>query len=154
MKFRSAYDDRSKEDFSLVCPEEVMTKQSEASACDVNKIVERWKKSGGAVDLSVRVGQFLDVSDIPDFQGANNFIVGANNLFMSLPAEIRYKFGNDAAAFLEFATNPANSKEMIQMGLAKPVEAPAGLPQSPIAGAATEGGEAAQSATETPSKGV
>lgn len=144
VSIRSAYSPRVRS--ALACPDKVITKQSEAAACDINNIVARWKKSGGALDLSQRVGHFLDVADIPDFQGCHNFVLAARDLFLSLPAELRSRFDNDPGSFLNFASNPANMAEMVKLGLATPVAAPAGSPDSPLAGDATDGGEAAKDA--------
>lgn len=133
------------------------TKQSEAAACDINNIVSRWMKSGSACDLTARVGQFLDVSNVPDFHAACNFVAGAKSLFLELPAEVREEFNNDPGRFLKFASNPANFDKLVSMGLAsKPVPpgpapaAPAGSPDSPLAGEAGEAAQAAPASTTTP----
>lgn len=125
-KFRSAYDLGSRKK-GLVCLDESKTKQSEADACDVNRIVARWLKSGGTIDLCQRVGQFLDVADIPDYKGCLNFVASANSMFAALPADIRERFDNDPGAFLAFADNPENADAMIELGLAKAVEGAAPL---------------------------
>lgn len=37
---------------------------------------------------------------------------------MALPAQVRAKFSNDAAEFLDFVQNPKNADELVAMGLA------------------------------------
>lgn len=136
-------------DCGLRCEDESLTKQSEAAACDINNIVRHWIKSGGAMDLSQRVGQFLDVAEVPDFQTCQQFIASASDLFMSLPATVRDRFKNDPGEFLAFVQDPKNVDEMVEMGLATkkaPVE-PAGLPESPLAGATGTGAQATAAAS-------
>lgn len=120
VKIRSAYDVDLNEDIEtgLSCLEPTLTKQAEAEACDVNRIVERWLKSGGAIDLSERVGQFLDVSEVPDYHSCQNFIASAQAMFGLLPADVRERFENDPGKFLDFASDGKNAEELVSMGLA------------------------------------
>ena len=46
-----------------------------------------------------------------------NQIIAAQEAFNSLPSDIRKKFDNDPAEFLEFVSDEKNNDEMIQMGL-------------------------------------
>lgn len=154
-KIRSAYDDDGDQvsnETGLLCSDKSLTKQSEASGCDVNIIVQRWLKSGGAMDLSQRVGQFLDVADLPsDYHSAITFVRNAESMFMALPVSVRERFDNDPGRFLDFAQNPANVPELVSMGLGKAPVEPAGSSDSPLAG---EAGAGAPAASVAPSEGV
>lgn len=144
IKIRSAYDaDLNDHDTGLICPEPTLTKQADAAACDVNLIVSRWLKSGGAMDLSQRVGQFLDVSDIPDFHACQSFIASANSLFGSLSSEIREKFDNDPGQFLSFASDPANEEALSSMGIIPPIKPVEGAGHSNSPQATSTGGASA-----------
>ena len=46
-----------------------------------------------------------------------NQIIAEQEAFNSLPSDIRKKFDNDPAEFLEFVSDEKNNDEMIQMGL-------------------------------------
>ena len=41
----------------------------------------------------------------------------AQDMFESLPADIRTKFGNDPGRFLDFVEDPQNEEELIELGL-------------------------------------
>ena len=127
-------------DCSLVCEDASLTKQSEAAACDVNNIVKHWIQSGGAMDLSQRVGQFLDVSAVPDFRSCQQFLIDAENMFLSIPADVRARFNNDPAVFLDFVQNPANSDELVKLGLATAKSLAAGAALAGSASAPEAGG--------------
>lgn len=47
-------------------------------------------------------------------------IRAADQNFMLLPSNIRRKFNNNAGEFFEFATNPENEQQLVEMGLAAP----------------------------------
>ena len=139
VQIRSAYDgdaDAVSAKTALTCADVSLAKQSEAAACDVNLIVQRWLKSGGTMDLSQRVGDFLDVSDVPDYHSALNFVKSANSMFDALPATVRERFDNDPGQFVAFCSVPDNLPEMVTLGLAKAPAEPVGSPVSPLAGAA------------------
>ena len=102
-----------------------LTDGSQAAELDVNQIIRRAQKSGilPGVDIE-RV--FADVSSAQDYHSALNIILQANEQFMSLDAEIRAKFDNDPAKFMDFVHDPKNGPELVRMGLA---EEPAPTPQ-------------------------
>lgn len=109
---------------SIDCSKDGLTEQSHAKACDVNRIVKRYERDGilmeklpGYVDLAgAKFGNFADGLD---YQEACNAVIMADRSFMEMPAEIRAKFYNDPAVFLDFASNPSNKDEMVELGLIK-----------------------------------
>lgn len=110
-------------------PEPSLTRQEFKDECDLELILKRFGSTEAgmaaiqnAVDLSNL--RFDDVSAVPDFRAARDQIMQAEAKFMALPAQVRARFDNDAALFLDFATDPKNLDEMRAMGLAnpKPVE--------------------------------
>lgn len=100
------------------------TRQSEADACDVNRIVDRYRRTG-VIPSDARNALFLDVSSVVDYRDALDRVSRAQEAFMQLPAKVRARFANDPAEFLDFCSDPANREEMKALGLmeeAMPVE--------------------------------
>lgn len=100
-----------------------LTRDSEADACDVNRIVARFEQSGILPSVD-REGVFADVADIGDYRTALERVSRAQEVFATFDARIRKRFNNDPAEFLDFMSNPANEDEAIELGIvkAKPVE--------------------------------
>lgn len=92
------------------------TQQQFADHCDINNIMKRYKLNGQFDHLSKKQGQFLDLTNVPDYQKAMDIVINANHLFTSLPAAIRNKFENDPAQMIAFLDNPANNEEAIKLG--------------------------------------
>nr|QJB20187.1 MAG: internal scaffolding protein [Microvirus sp.] len=104
------------------------TKQSMKAECDINGIMKRYERTGVITHLAQRQAYFADVSEVPDFAAALESVRKAEDMFMSLPAKIRKEFGNDAGAYVEFCSDPANRDRMVELGIldkpeeVKPVE--------------------------------
>lgn len=92
------------------------TRQSEAEACDINAIMRRYEKTG-VLPVEGREAFFADVSNMPDYRTALDHVHEARRYFMTLPADVREKFGNDPAGFLDFVADPDNRDEMVELGL-------------------------------------
>lgn len=103
---------------------------SQAAELDVNQIIRRAQKSGILPGTDVeRV--YADVSEAGDYHSAMNLVLAANTQFMSLDAEVRAKFDNDPAKFMDFVHDGKNAEEMVKLGLAELVEAPTPQPAVP-----------------------
>lgn len=123
-----------------------MTQQNFAAECDINNIMKRFEATGLLPDDSLGAPQFADVASAGDYHAAQNLIVAANEAFMDLPPKVRKRFSNDPVQFLSFidslnSGDEALLNEAISLGLLKPLDkasgaAPAGPPDSPLAGAA------------------
>lgn len=98
---------------------ESMTHQEFKDDCDINKILERYLKTGTLPDMIKRDPQYGDFASVPDFMKSQNIVARANEQFAGLDAHIRKRFGNDPAEFLEFVNDPKNGPEMVKLGLAK-----------------------------------
>lgn len=84
-------------------PEEDRTRQSDADAADVNKIVERMlagqlPRPVTPLDLDAL---YLDVSDVPDYRTAFEQVDKAREQFATLNAEQRLVFENDPIRLLD-----------------------------------------------------
>lgn len=110
--------------------EEGRTKQSFTEACDINKILELFSRTGQLPESKPK--QYGDFSNVPDYVTAFNIVSQAQDQFYSLDAKVRAQFENSPELFLEFATNPSNVDEMVKLGLAtKPiVAAPVAAPET------------------------
>lgn len=106
------YIDSSKE-------EENLTKQEFAEEVDINTILRRFNITGQLPE-NVRMPTYADFSEVYDFHSAANAIAQAKEAFEQMPADVRYRFGNDPAAFLAFCDNPANAEEAAKLGLTDP----------------------------------
>lgn len=95
------------------------TKQSFAQECDINTIMARYQSTGEMPVLNQQAPQYLDVTGA-DFQASMEFLRGASDLFNQLPSDLRDRFQNDPAQFLDFTSNPKNRDEMKALGLLKP----------------------------------
>jgi len=116
MEIRKAYD-RTRLTFKTVG--ESMTHQSMAPECDINRIMAKWQKTGVIEHANQFQGQYGDFSEIPTYQEAMDKVIRGQEVFMTLPSSIRRMFDNDPGQFLEFATDPKNLDQMIEMGLAE-----------------------------------
>lgn len=107
-----------------------LTKQSEKDECNINKIMAKYEKTGLVNHVMSQEAVYGDFSQVTDYQDALNKINAAQALFDALPAQIRSKFENDPTLFLEFAQNPENADQLIEMGLAVP-KTPDTAPETP-----------------------
>lgn len=93
------------------------TRQADAEACDINVIMRRYEKTGMLPTMAQVEGYFADVSDMGDYRTALSVVREADGMFMALPAEVRRRFDNDPAAFVDFMADPANRDEAVKLGL-------------------------------------
>lgn len=98
--------------------EEIRVEQSHKTEVDINKIV---RKHGNDIVASVANMQNWRFDDVTgnDFQEVMNKMIHAKEQFEKIPSEIRDKFGNDAAAFMDFVYQPENHDQMVKWGLAE-----------------------------------
>lgn len=100
-----------------------LTHQSFKSECDVNTIMDRFKTTGSLTDPTITPSRspiFGDFTNVPDFRGAQEIIIESNNLFMSLPSDIREEFDHDPALFLDYCSDPSNASDLVDLGLIEP----------------------------------
>lgn len=137
-KFRSPYGDRLK--VTVNTGTKSLVQQNAKDECDVNKILERFNKTGQLPNMIKQNPQFGDFTLVADYQESLNQVMFAQEQFAGLPSKVRARFENDPAQFLAFATNPQNLEGMIELGLAKrpakngseaPQSSPAGEPPKP-----------------------
>lgn len=128
--FRSAYNYDTMEasnDSSLVCLDPSLAQQSMLEESDINTIVMRFGLTG-TLPQGVRAPTYGDFTGISDFHSAVNAISEANESFDELPANVRARFHNNPAEFVDFCSDVNNRDEAVKLGLVFPQEPPAEVP--------------------------
>ena len=118
MKFVKNYESR-KGVAVLDCQDGSRTKQSFKEECDINTIMKRYENTGVLPELIKTNPAYGDFSDVGTYLEAMSVVKLAEEQFSGLSAKVRDRFSNDPVKFLEFANNPGNGKEMIDLGLAQ-----------------------------------
>jgi len=109
------------------------TVQSSKEESDINTIVRRFGLTG-QLPQNVRTPLQGDFTNAVDFRTCMDAVVLAERSFAAMPAEVRKRFGNDPAEFVDFSTQVdadgvlVNLAEMRKLGLAVPAKP---LPAAP-----------------------
>ncbi len=93
-----------------------LTEQSHKNQCDINRIVQRYNKTGVISHMNKIEGKYGDMSGA-DFKTMMDITSGVRSKFAALPAKIRNRFENEPEKLLEFFENPENRNEAIELGL-------------------------------------
>lgn len=101
--------------------------QSFAESTDIHSILKRYQN--GEVDVLEKVqGFYGDITEMPHtYAEALQRIADSEKVFMSLPVEVRAKFGHN---FSEFLAASQEADFLDRLGV-KPTEQPASLPVAP-----------------------
>lgn len=102
------------------------TKQSFKDECDINLVMKKFEKEGQLPSMIKENPKYGDFSSPLDYQESLNTVIHANEQFAALPSSIRQRFSNDPQQFLEFAVNPKNGEELVNLGLATKRDLPQG----------------------------
>ncbi len=109
-----------------------LTKQSFAEESEINNILAKYTKTGVLEHVSQYGPKYEDASSFDEFHQAMNIVTNAQQMFADLPAQLRSRFENDPAQFLDFIGDPeGNADEMREMGLIAPGPEPEALVQIP-----------------------
>lgn len=122
-KIRKAYEKHERKSISFIDDEgnhDGMTEQHHKSAVDINNIIRQHDRTGIITHVNRSVASYGDYTEVNEYQECLNRVIAADNAFSALPAHVREKFKNDPGEFFEFATNPENHDEMVELGLANP----------------------------------
>lgn len=115
-KFRTAYADPIKVPFNT--KGESLTQQHFKDECDIENVIKMHDRTGIIPHVARGMAQYGDYSEVNEYREALDLINNADASFGQLPSEIRKRFNNNAGDFFEFATNPDNFDQMVEMGLA------------------------------------
>jgi len=99
------------------------TKSEHRDDCDINKIVQRYKRQGqfSDGDLTKKKPFFGDVCMIPDFQSLVNIVATVQETFKGLPAETKSRFRQDPSLVIDFLSDEKNHDEARELGLLPPL---------------------------------
>lgn len=94
------------------------TKQSFKDEVNINKIIEKYNKTGQFPQLLNSNPKYGDFSTALSYQESLNTIMLANEQFNALSSKVRKKFNNDPVELLKFVSDAKNLEEMYDLGLA------------------------------------
>lgn len=107
--------------------EKTRTQQHMQDATDVNKIMERYKKTGTITHINNSIqGKYMDLTKLPSsYLDAINVVNHAQNTFESMPAKLKEKFQHNPQTLINWMADKKNEDEAIQLGLIAPRSKPA-----------------------------
>lgn len=97
------------------------TRQSEQDSTDINKIMERFNRSGKLPAMQTKHPQYGDARSVP-YDQALNIVKEAKEAFLKLPATTRKIFDNDPAQLEAFLMDDRNNQRAVELGLKDMVE--------------------------------
>lgn len=119
MNFATQYNARNRAyDFATYNTDPTMTQQSDKDLTNINVIIAKYMK-GQPLPQVTEPAKFGDFTGISSFTEAMEMITKAKESFAEVPAKIRQRFNNDPQRFMDFIHDPANTEELVKMGLAK-----------------------------------
>lgn len=116
---RTAYNydmNKAGDESAVECKDRSLAQQHFAEECDINTIVKRFGLTG-ELPSDLKAPTYGDFVGISDFHSAMNAIAKANEAFDEMPADIRARFNNDPALFVDFCSDDANRAEAERLGL-------------------------------------
>lgn len=126
MKFQHVYSDPVRTS-DLECKDPSLTQQQFADDADINVMMARFGVTG-QMPSSFTLPTYGDFEVAGDFRSAMAVVDDARRAFMTLPGDVRAKFGNDPHNLMTFLDDSANRDEAIRMGFV-PASASPPVPQ-------------------------
>ncbi|NTW98997.1 MAG: scaffolding protein [Geobacteraceae bacterium] len=123
MAFRTPYDGKPVK-IRTIFTKPSMAVPYEKESCDINRIMNKYQKTGLIDHVSRYQGRYGDFASVPDYQTAMHVVIAANEAFDSLPSNLRDRFNNDPEKFFAFVHDKENLDEMKKMGLIAPAVEP------------------------------
>lgn len=119
MKFKTIYNYKSPKGIENKAAS--MTQSQFKDECDINKIMDRYFRTGCLSDPlnRMRPGTYGDFTEMGDYMENMNKIVQAREMFDALPAKVRERFGNNPGAMIDFVLDENNRDEAKRLGLLK-----------------------------------
>lgn len=111
MVFRTCYDNKRERVQTCFMEDEGCTHQEQKDDCDINNILEKYRRTGVVNHLNKYGEQYGDFTQI-DYQTAQNQVATVNSMFADLPAQERARFNNEPQQFLEFIAQQSNIDDM------------------------------------------
>jgi len=115
-----------------------MAIQSEKDSCDINLIVQKYKRTGLMSNLRTDEPRYGDFSNAVDYHDAIFRAQQAEDSFMLLPAHVRARFSNDPGKLIDFLADENNRSEAVKLGLVNPPQ-DSQIPQGGVTTPSKEG---------------
>lgn len=96
-----------------------MAEQQFKDECDINKIMEKYQKTG-ILPVSQRQGVYADLTSVGSYQDALHAVMKAEEAFLQLPSEVRTRFRNNPQELIDFLEDEKNYDESVKLGLRDP----------------------------------
>lgn len=114
-------------------PEKSLTKISQQAETDIQRIWERFEKTG-VVEQNDREALFIDVTKFGSYQEVQEHLAIVREMFDQQPAHVRRVFDNDAAKYIDALCDESRVAELQELGVLskdpeKAVEKP---PEKPV----------------------
>lgn len=137
-EIRSAYGPAYHRVFAQEFGGESRTHQSFKDETDINRIMDRFERTGIIEHQNRFEGDYGDYTGVADYHVSLNRVIAAQEAFMTLPAGLRAKFANDPGEFMDAVNDPERAAELQELGV---------LPKPPVP---PEEGAQGSSPKETP----
>ena len=85
------------------------TKQAFKDSTDINKILDKARRTGVITHVGKYGEEYGDFSDVPDLLEAELRLARAREIFADAPSEIRREFDQDVGKFFAWVNDPANA---------------------------------------------
>lgn len=115
MELRNAYERGVKPGITYVG--DSLTQQHFKDECDINKIIERFTRTGLLPQYPGDNMEYGDYTSVASYHEAMTILANAQAQFDSLPSSVRDKFDNDPAKMLDFVSKQDNIEESVKLGL-------------------------------------
>ena len=118
---------------TLKCTLPSKTEQCHREDCDINTIINRYKKTGVLGDSASQVRDmvFGDFSSMPDRLTSEIAVAEAKENFMKLPLNVRSHFDHDMGKLLKALNDPAQIPTLENLGIVKKAAPVVGTPENP-----------------------
>lgn len=114
-KIRTAYDPTVQ--VGIDCSgDEPITKQADKDECDINVLMSHYTADQLAEHAAAYKGQYGDFTGDFDYQTALNRVKKTEEMFSTLPADVRQKYNNDPGEFVNFLAE-ATPDQLKEAGL-------------------------------------
>lgn len=106
-----------------------MTQKQFEQETDINRIMKKYHSTGMITHLAQNPGRYADLTQIKDYAGSLQNVIDAENAFMTLPSETRFRFQNNPQELINFLADVKNRDEAIRLKLIDPP--PLTTPETP-----------------------
>lgn len=115
VKILKRYDDSTND--GLIFTEDSLTHQEFYEDTLTDNILNKFIRVGANPYIPADVGDYIDTTSVGDFQSNMDKFNEVCDFFNSLPSDLRLKFQNNPRVFAQFASNPDNLEQLMDLNL-------------------------------------